>query len=190
MPRSPNAVLSLLPAGPKAVGSQTSAGMCRGSRGPAHQASRKRVYVEREEDVVLPSDVCSRPHGGASAAGSQPRIQTKTHASPSALRRGRGALAQTARALPACFGAVAYRETLRGGEGARHTPAPRVGRAAAPRPLPTAGPPDQARSARLLRGRSTPRGTQRGRATSRYKVPSPKSQAVTKSNNKFEIAFQ
>jgi hypothetical protein len=43
MLRSPNAVLGLLPAGPKAVGSQASAEMCRRSRGPAHQASRKRV---------------------------------------------------------------------------------------------------------------------------------------------------
>ena len=74
MPRSPNAVLSLLPASPKAVGSQASAEMCHGSRGPAHQTSRKRVYVEREEDVVLPSGECSRPHGSASAAVSDQRF--------------------------------------------------------------------------------------------------------------------
>ena len=108
MLRSPNAVLSLLPAGPKAVGSQASAEMCRRSRGPAHQASRKRG-PSSVKDVVLPSDECFRPPEGTCT----PR-PTEFHASPSSHRGGQGALHTPHTQVAACFGAAACQETLGG----------------------------------------------------------------------------
>ena len=101
MPRSPNAVLSLLPAGPKAVGSQTSAGMCRGSRGPAHQASRKRVYVEREEDVVLPSDALVPTAAQAPPFSNQVSKPGIMHPRPPYAGAGAHWLKPHARCLPA-----------------------------------------------------------------------------------------
>ena len=65
--------------------------------------------VEREEDVVLPSDECFRPPEGTCT----PR-PTEFHASPSSHRGGQGALHTPHTQVTACFGAEACQETLRG----------------------------------------------------------------------------
>ena len=85
MPGSPNAVLSLLPSGRGAVGSQASAEKCPGSREPAHQASRKRYRrawrgcstAQRKRAVV--------PSGGASTPG-----PAKSSCIPGRLTQGPG----------------------------------------------------------------------------------------------------